>query len=35
MNTFKAVFEHYNWNEIQTKIYQSTTIDVERVLAKS
>lgn len=35
MNTFKAVFEHYNWKEIQTKIYQSTTIDVERALAKS
>lgn len=35
MKTFKAVFEQYNWNDIQTKIYQSTTIDVQRALAKS
>src|SRR6478609_2078446 len=35
MYTFKTIFEQYNWKDIQTKIYQSTTIDVERALAKS
>ena len=34
MKTFKAVFEQYNWNDIQTKIYQSSAIDVEKALAK-
>lgn len=35
MNTFKSVFENYNWDDIQTKIYQTTTIAVENALAKS
>ncbi len=35
MKTFASVFEKYNWDDIQTKIYQSTAIDVERALAKS
>ena len=35
MSTFKSVFENYNWNDIQTKIYQSTTITVETALNKS
>lgn len=35
MNTFKSVFEQYSWNDIQTKIYQTTSSDVERALYKS
>lgn len=35
MKTFKTIFEQYSWNDIQSKIYQSTPIDVERVLLKS
>ncbi|WP_026712595.1 2-iminoacetate synthase ThiH [Flavobacterium daejeonense] len=35
MTTFKSVFKQYNWNEIKSKIYQTTTKDVENSLAKS
>ncbi|MEN2399580.1 2-iminoacetate synthase ThiH [Flavobacterium sp. MC2016-06] len=35
MKTFKSVFENYDWNSIQTKIYQTSTRDVEWALAKS
>ncbi|PWB24226.1 2-iminoacetate synthase ThiH [Flavobacterium sp. HTF] len=35
MNTFKSIFEQYNWDEIQTKIYKITSKDVERALAKN
>lgn len=35
MNTFKSVFEGYDWDTIQTKIYQTTTKQVEQALAKS
>jgi 2-iminoacetate synthase len=35
MKTFKSVFEGYDWNAIQTKIYQTTTKQVEQALAKS
>jgi 2-iminoacetate synthase len=34
MNTFKSVFEHYNWDDIQSKIYATTTKQVEQALAK-
>jgi 2-iminoacetate synthase len=34
MNTFKSVFENYDWNTVQTKIYQTTLQEVERALAK-
>ncbi|SHL47689.1 2-iminoacetate synthase ThiH [Flavobacterium xanthum] len=34
MNTFKTVFENYDWDAIKTKIYQTTAQDVERALAK-
>jgi hypothetical protein len=32
MNTFKSVFEHYNWDDIQSKIYATTT---KQALAKT
>lgn len=35
MTTFKSVFEQYNWNEIQSKIYSTTVKQVEQSLAKS
>lgn len=35
MNTFKAVFDNYDWDTIKTKIYQTTAPEVERALAKS
>ena len=35
MKTFKSVFEGYDWNTIQTKIYQTTPKQVEQALAKS
>lgn len=35
MKTFKSVFENYDWETIQTKIYQTTSSEVERALAKS
>jgi len=35
MKTFKSVFEEYNWETIQYKIYQTTTTQVEQALAKS
>ncbi|MFT5252960.1 MAG: 2-iminoacetate synthase [Flavobacteriales bacterium] len=35
MTTFKSTFEQYNWDEIQTKIYQTTTRHVEQSLVKN
>jgi 2-iminoacetate synthase len=35
MKTFKSVFENYDWDTIQTKIYQTTSTEVERALAKT
>lgn len=35
MRTFKSIFEGYDWDTIQTKIYQTTTKQVEQALAKS
>ena len=35
MKTFKSIFENYDWETIQTKIYQTTAAEVERALAKS
>ena len=35
MKTFKSVFEGFDWDSIQTKIYQTTTKQVEQALAKS
>lgn len=35
MNTFKSVFENYNWDDIQTRIQQTSTIEVELALHKS
>ena len=35
MNTFKSVFEQYNWKTIQSKIYQTTSKEVEQALAKT
>jgi hypothetical protein len=34
MNTFKSVFEHYNWDD-PIKIYATTTKQVEQALAKT
>ncbi|MDG4950863.1 2-iminoacetate synthase ThiH [Weeksellaceae bacterium KMM 9724] len=34
MSSFRKTFELYNWDDIQTEIYQVTEQDVERVLAK-
>ena len=35
MKTFKSIFEQYDWNSIQTKIYQTSVREVEQVLAKN
>ena len=35
MTTFKSTFEKYNWDEIQSKIYASTSKQVEQALAKA
>ncbi|MEM8520562.1 2-iminoacetate synthase ThiH [Flavobacterium sp. PL12] len=35
MKTFKSVFEKYNWDDIQSKIYASTTDQVELSLSKT
>ena len=35
MKTFKSVFEKYNWDDIQYKIYASTTDQVELSLSKT
>lgn len=35
MNTFKSVFQKYNWDTIQSRIYRTTSKDVERSLAKT
>jgi 2-iminoacetate synthase len=35
MKTFKSVFGDYDWETIQSKIYQTTTKQVEHALAKS
>lgn len=35
MTNFKSVFEQYDWDTIQTKIYQTTTKEVEQALAKT
>lgn len=35
MNTFKSVFEQYDWNTIQSKIYQTSVQEVELALAKN
>lgn len=35
MNTFKTVFEQYDWNNIQSKIYATSSQQVEQALAKS
>lgn len=35
MKTFKSVFEGYDWDTIQTKIYQTTAKQVELALAKN
>lgn len=34
MDTFAAIFEKYNWNEIQTRIYSTTSAEVSLVLYK-
>lgn len=33
-NSFQAIFEQYNWNQLEKEIYQYTSVDVERVLRK-
>jgi 2-iminoacetate synthase len=35
MTTFKSVFEQYDWDTIQTKIYQTSAKEVENALAKN
>lgn len=35
MKTFKSVFENYDWDSIQTRIYQTTARQVENALAKN
>jgi 2-iminoacetate synthase len=35
MNTFKSVFNQYDWNTIKSKIYSTTAQDVAYTLAKS
>ena len=35
MKTFKSAFESYDWNSIQTKIYQTSAREVERALTKN
>ena len=35
MSTFKSVFENYDWNTIQNRIYQTTEKEVKNSLAKT
>lgn len=35
MKTFKSVFKDYDWNSIQSKIYQTSAREVEQALAKT
>lgn len=35
MNTFKTIFDSYNWEEIKQNIYDKTIVDVERALSKT
>jgi 2-iminoacetate synthase len=35
MNTFKSVFDQYDWNTIQSKIYQTTDMEVALALRKN
>lgn len=35
MSTFKSIFEQYDWNDIQSKIYACNAQQVERALAKT
>lgn len=35
MNTFKSVFNQYDWNTIQSKIYQTSPQEVELALTKN
>ena len=35
MKTFKTVFDNYDWETIKTKIYSTTSIEVEYALAKN
>jgi len=35
MKTFKSVLEQYDWDTIQSKIYQTTTKEVEQALVKN
>lgn len=35
MNSFKAIFEQYDWNEVKDSIYAKTSRDVEAALQKS
>lgn len=35
MNTFALVFEKYNWDEVQTLIYNATSKEIESALAKN
>ena len=35
MNTFKSVFDNYDWDTIKSKIYNTTVLEVEQALAKS
>ena len=35
MNTFKSIFEQYDWETIQTKIYQTNATEVQQSLAKT
>jgi 2-iminoacetate synthase len=35
MTTFASVFEDYDWDQIQSRIYQTSSLEVERSLAKT
>jgi len=35
MNTFKNIFDQYNWDHTLSSIFSKTAIDVERALSKS
>lgn len=35
MDTFASRFEHFDWNDIQTKIYATSELEVKRALAKN
>lgn len=35
MNTFRSVFDNYDWETIKTKIYYTTSIEVESALGKN